>query len=153
MRSDWPAVDDVSGDAFLIGTDGCDDAEGSRVDLRTAVADDADDDFLPALLAPGFASVAFAQISNVLHDTVHGPCKEAVVLIIHGHDDEQLRSTGRVIVDLTERESIVLEVVRVASSGGISHVGVFTLILVYAEVKQLCRDSRIKHKVAMEEPV
>jgi hypothetical protein len=83
---------------------------------------------------------------------VHGPCEQAVVFIVHGHDDEQLCSTGRVIVHLTEGETVVLEVVRVASRSGVAHVRVLALIFVDAEVKQLCRDRRIKHEVAMEEP-
>ena len=32
--------------------------------------------------------VAFTQISDAPHDAVHGPRKQAVVLIVHGHDDE-----------------------------------------------------------------
>jgi hypothetical protein len=55
-------------------------------------------------------------------------------------------------VHLTEGESVVLEVVRVASRGGVTHMRVFTLLLVYAEVKQFCRDCCIKHKIAVEEP-
>ena len=53
---------------------------------------------------------------------------------------------------LTEGESIVLEVVRVASRGGVAHMREFTVILVYAEVKQFCRDCCIKHEIAVEEP-
>jgi len=55
-------------------------------------------------------------------------------------------------VHLTEGETIVLEVVRVTSRSRVAHVRVFALIFVDAEVKQLCRDRRIKHKVAVEEP-
>jgi len=55
-------------------------------------------------------------------------------------------------VHLTEGEPIVLEVVRVASRGGVTHMREFTLILVYAEVKQFCGDWSIKHKIAVEEP-
>jgi hypothetical protein len=60
MRSNWLPIDDVSRDAFLISAYGRDNAESSRIDLLTTIADDADDDFLPTLLAPGLAAVAFA---------------------------------------------------------------------------------------------
>jgi hypothetical protein len=60
MRNDGLPIDDVSRDAFLISAYGRDHAEGSRVDLLTAVANDADDDFLPTLLSPGLATVALA---------------------------------------------------------------------------------------------
>jgi hypothetical protein len=54
---------------------------------------------------------------------------------------------------LTEGEPIFLEVVGVASRGRVTHMRVFTLILLYAEVEQFSRDWRIKHKIAVEEPV
>jgi hypothetical protein len=55
-------------------------------------------------------------------------------------------------VYLTEGEPIVFEVVRVASRGGVTHMRVFTLILLCAEVKQFCRDWCVKYKIAVEEP-
>ena len=33
------------------------------------------------------------------------------------------------------------------------HVGKFALFFMYAEVKQLCWDCGVKHKVAIEEPM
>lgn len=83
---------------------------------------------------------------------MHSHRKQTVVLVVHGHDDEQLRSTGRVIVHLTEGESIVLKVVRVASRGGVTHMREFAVFLVNAQVKQFCRDCCIEHKIAVEEP-
>ena len=50
VRHNRLPVDDVSCDTLLIGTYGCNNAEGSRVDLLTTVADDAGDHFLPAIL-------------------------------------------------------------------------------------------------------
>jgi hypothetical protein len=58
MRSDGLPIDDVTCDALLICAYGCNDAEGSRVDLLTTVANDADDDLLPTILAPGLAAVS-----------------------------------------------------------------------------------------------
>ncbi len=83
---------------------------------------------------------------------MHSPRKQTVVLVIHGHNDEQLCSTGRIIVHLTEGEPIFLEVVWITGRGGITHVRIFALILVYAEIEQFGRDWCIKHEIAMEEP-
>jgi hypothetical protein len=58
MRYNRLPVDDVSCDTFLIGTYDCENAEGSRVDLLTTIADDADDHFLPTILTPDLAAVA-----------------------------------------------------------------------------------------------
>jgi hypothetical protein len=58
MRSDRLPVDDVSCDALLICAYGSNNAEGSRVNLLTTIANDADDDFLPTLLAPGLAAIS-----------------------------------------------------------------------------------------------
>ena len=60
VRNDGLPIDDVGRDAFLISAYGRDDAKSSRVNLLTTIANDANDDFLPALLAPGLAAVALA---------------------------------------------------------------------------------------------
>ena len=60
MRHNRLPVDDVSYDTFLIGTYGRENAEGSRVDLLTTIADDADDHFLPTILTPDLAVVALS---------------------------------------------------------------------------------------------
>jgi hypothetical protein len=57
MRSDRLPIDDVSCDALLICAYGRNNAESSRVNLLTTVANDADDDFLPTILAPGLAAI------------------------------------------------------------------------------------------------
>ncbi len=53
---------------------------------------------------------------------------------------------------LTEGEPIFLEVVWITGRGRITHVRIFALILVYAEIEQFGRDWRIEHEIAMEEP-
>ena len=58
MRHNRLPVDNVSCDTLLIGTYGRNNAEGSRVDLLTTIADDADDHFLPTILTPDLAAVA-----------------------------------------------------------------------------------------------
>ena len=88
MRDHCLPVNDVSRDTLLICAHGGDDAEGARVDLFTTITDDADDDLLPAFLTPGLAAIALAQKGDILHDAVHCPRKEAVIFVVHGHDDE-----------------------------------------------------------------
>jgi hypothetical protein len=58
MRSDRLPIDDIMCDALLICAYGRNNAEGSRVDLLATIANDADDDFLPTLLAPGLAPIS-----------------------------------------------------------------------------------------------
>ncbi len=58
MRSDGLPIDDVTRDAFLICANGCDNAESSRVDLLAPIANDADNDFLPTVLAPSLATIS-----------------------------------------------------------------------------------------------
>ena len=145
------AIDDVDRNAFLIRAYGRDHAKGTRVDLLPTVSDDADHHFLPTVFTPGLAAIPLTQISNVLHDTMHRPRKQAVILVVHGHDDEQLRSTRRIIMHLTEGEAIILKVVRVTRRGRIAHVSELALIFMNAEVKELCRDRRVEHKIAVKE--
>jgi len=58
MRHNRLPVDNVSRDALLVGTNGRENAEGSRVDLLTTVADDAGDHFLPTIFTPDLAAIA-----------------------------------------------------------------------------------------------
>lgn len=112
-------------DAFLVATHGGEDAEGSRVDFGTTVADDTNDYFFPAVFAPSFASVAFTEMGDVFYDAVHGTSEEFLVFVVHGHDNEEFGTTRRVVVDLTEGEAIVFEVVWIASGCGITHMSEF----------------------------
>ena len=52
---------------------------------------------------------------------------------------------------LMEGEAIIFEVVRVTSHGRMAHVSELALIVMDAEVKQLCWDCRVEHKAAVEE--
>jgi hypothetical protein len=56
------------------------------------------------------------------------------------------------MVNLTEGEAIILEVVRVISCSRIMHVGKFALIFMNTVVKQICWDFAVEHKVSMEKP-
>ena len=145
------AVDDIGRNAFLIRAYGCDNAKCTRIDLLATVADDADHHFLPTVFTPRLAAIPLTQIRNVLHDAMHRPRKQAVILVVHGHDDEQLCPTRRVIMHLTEGEAAIFKVVRITSRGRIAHVSELAIIFMDAEVKQLCWDCRVEHKVAVEE--
>ena len=60
MRGNWFAVDDVGRDALLVSADSRNSAQRARVDLLTPIADDANDNFLPAILSPSLAAIALA---------------------------------------------------------------------------------------------
>jgi hypothetical protein len=57
------------------------------------------------------------------------------------------------MVNLTEGEAIILEVVRVTSRSRITHVGKFVLVFMNAVVKQICWDFAVEHEVSMEKPM
>ena len=153
MRGNRFAVDEVGRDAVLVCTNDCNSAQRAQVDLLTPVADDTNDDFLPAILSPELAVFTTTEISDILHDTVHGACEQRVVLLVHRNDDEELRQPGWLAEHLAQRESVVLEVVRIARRSRIAHMCELALVFVYAAVEQFGRHWRVEHKVAVEEPV
>jgi hypothetical protein len=73
MRHYRLPVDDVLRNAFLVRSYSRNNAERSRIDLLTTVADDANDHFLPTLLSPCLAAITFTQIRDIFHNAVHGP--------------------------------------------------------------------------------
>ena len=150
MGSDGLSIDDVLRDAFLVDAHGGDDAEGARVDLGAPVADDADDDLPPAVVAPYLAAVPAAEMGDVPHDAVHGAAEELLVLVVHGHDDEELGAAGGGVVALAEGEAGALEVVGVAGGGGVAHVGELAVGLVGAFVEQLAGDGGVEDEVSVE---
>jgi hypothetical protein len=152
MRGNCFAIDDVLRNAILVCANSRDSTQSARIDLLTSIANDTNDDLLPSVLPPSLAAIALTQISDILHDAMHRAREQRVVLIVHRHDDEQLRPAGRVIVYLAQCESVVFEVVRIARRGRITHMCELALVFVCAEVEQFGRDSRVEHKVAMEEP-
>ena len=153
MRGNRIAVDDVGRNAVLVCTNDRNSAQRTRVDLLTPVADDTNDDLFPAILSPELAVFTPTEISDVLHDAMHGACEQRVVLIVHRNDDEELRLPGRFAEHLAQRESVVLEVVRIARRSRIAHMCELALVFVYAAVEQFGRHRRVEHKVAVEEPV
>ena len=144
------SVDGILGDSFLIDTHGSNCTQCTRVDFGTPIGNDAHDDLLPSILTPSLTPISFAQVDDVLHNTVHGPSEELLVFVVHGENDEQFRSPGRVVQDLTQGEPGVLEFIGVTSGSRISHVGELSFCLERTPVKQLGRDCGIQNKVSME---
>ena len=86
----------------------------------------------PTLFTPRLAPLTGDQVLNVLHDTthssviksaslprthrLHSPTEQLFILVVHGHDDEQLRLACRFIHCRTECISLRLEIVGVACS-------------------------------------
>jgi hypothetical protein len=90
---------------------------------------------------------------DILDHAMHSTAEQLLVFIVHCHDDEELRPARRVIMDLAERKTLILEVVGVACSSRVAHMCEFTLVAKGAHVKQLGRDSGVEDKVTVEKPV
>jgi hypothetical protein len=86
-RETYLPVNDMSYDVSLIRAYGRNNTESSRVAPTTTIADDVDDNFLPAICTSRLAAIV-TQMGNVFHDGRRNPCKWAVVFVIHGHGDE-----------------------------------------------------------------
>jgi hypothetical protein len=148
VSRDVLVVDLLLGDALLIHAHTGQQRPGPRVDLGTAVADDAHDDLLPGVLAPRLALGALAHVLDVLEHTDHGARKQNLVLVVHGHDDEQLSVAGLAEELLAEGEVLVVEVVRIACRSRVSHVGELVALAVGQLVQQLRRDRAVQHQVS-----
>ena len=90
-------------------------------------------------------------MSNVLDDPMHGSAKQLLFFVVHRHDDEQFRASRRVIVDLSQREPSIFEVVGVARRSRVPHVRKLALVAQRTHVEQLGGYSRVEHKVAVEQ--
>jgi len=113
--------------ALLVDTHGSNDAQRPHIDLSSAITHNTHDDFLPPFLAPSFAPLPLTQMGNILDDSIHSTTEELLVFVVHGHENEELRAAWGVVHDLTEGEAGSFEAVRVASGGGVAHVGKFAL--------------------------
>ncbi len=110
-------------DAFLVASHRGDDAESSGVDFGSTVAYDAD--FQPSL--PHILLLSHLHRWATFLITLHGSGEELFVFVVSGHDDEEFGPTGRVVVDLAESETVVLEIVGIAGCGRVAHVSEFVL--------------------------
>lgn len=115
MSGDRFSVDGIFGDSLLVNTHGSDGTQRTRVNFGAPIRNDAHNDLLPSILAPGFAPISFAQVGDILDDAMHGTSEELFIFVVHGENDEEFRPPRRVIKDLTQGESGVLEIIWVAS--------------------------------------
>ena len=82
------SVDGILGDSLLVNTHCSDGAQCTGVDFGASIGNDAYDDLLPSVLTPSFTPFSFAQVGDVLYNTVHGTSEEVLFFIVHGEDDE-----------------------------------------------------------------
>jgi len=75
MRCHRLPINDIGHDTLLIRAFVRNNTENLRVDLPTTVADDVDDQFLPAALTPRLAAIMLTQRGQVLHAALRSPCK------------------------------------------------------------------------------
>ena len=137
--------------ALLVRAHGRNNTQRPRIDLPSSITHNTHHDLFPPFLPPGLAAVPLAQMRNVLDHTMHGAAEELLVFVVHGHNNKEFRAARRVIVDLTEGEARVLEIVGIASGSGISHMGEFAFGTVRAHVEQFFRDCIVEDKVAMKQ--
>jgi len=183
VRGDRLAIDGVFSDAFLVtahlrGTSNTDmgvrvswtyqveDLEGPFIDFASAIRNDANDDFLPAVCAPRFRSVAAAEVSDVLENPavryqywfvfasgagnarVHRSAEQDLVFIIHSHHNEEFCMPA-----IEVRSKAVLgthEIIGVASCSGVAHLGHF-LDTVHTLGNNMGGDLDVENKVAVLE--
>jgi hypothetical protein len=124
-----------------------------RVDLAPSITHNTHHHLFPPVLTPRLASVPLTQMRNILDHTVHRPAEQLLVFVVHGHDDEQLRATRRVVVHLTESEARVFEIIGIAGGCGVPHMGEFAFGTVRTHVEQLFGHCVVEDKVAVEESV
>ena len=105
------SVNGILGDSLLIDAHCSNCTQGARVDFGTSIGNDAHNDLLPSILTPSLTPISLAQMGDILHNTVHGSSEELFVFVVHGENNEQLRSPGRIVQDLAQGESRVLEVI------------------------------------------
>ncbi len=151
MRLDGLLVDVVLCDAVLVHAHGSERVERTGVDLLAPVRDNADDDLLPAHLAPGTAAAAGAEVADILHDGVHSAREAVLVLVVHGDADEELRLARGAPDALAQLVAALGKVVRVARHGRVPHVRELDLVAPREEAVQDGRDLAFEHELAVDE--
>lgn len=151
VSSNLLVVDSVFGDALLIASHGCECVEDSGVHFGPSVGYDANNNLLPAVLAPRPTLCTRAKVRNVPHDTVHGARKVNLVLVVHGDGDEELRLALRRTKVLTHLVPIVDKVVRVTGHGRVPHVRELGAILPGKKAVQRGRDLTLENELAVDE--
>jgi hypothetical protein len=121
MGGDILASDAVLGNALLIATHQVKDLEGTLVDLRATIGDDAHYDLLPAIWSPHLRAGAAAKVGNVLDNCVHRPDEEDFVFVVHGQDDEKLRLAP---VEIWSKGiPLAHKLIRITRSRSVAHFG------------------------------
>jgi hypothetical protein len=91
VRFDFLPVDQVFGYSVLVDAHGDKNIEDARMNISTAIGNNAHYDLLPPVFSPYSASRSGAKMRDIAHYPMHRSCKEDFVLIKHGDRDEQLR--------------------------------------------------------------
>ena len=154
VRRDLLLVDRLLADAVLVHAEARQHRARARVDLGAPVAHHAHDDLLPRLLAPRLAGRAVRHDLDVLEHADQGAREQEVVLVVHGHHDEQLRVAGLREQALAQREALGEEVGRVARRGRVAHVRELVALRrrrVRDLVQQPRRHRAVEHQVAVEQ--
>ena len=154
MSSDILSVDGLLGNSILVATHGGEDSTSPGVDLATTIADDANDDLLPSLLAPRLAAISAIHVLDILDDTHHCSRKQLVFFVVHGNYDEQLSVAGLREQPLAQRETLSIEIRGIASSCRVTHVReLITLwgLRVRHLVQQSWWNGAVQHEVAVEQ--
>ena len=127
---------------------------GPRVDLGSTIADDTYDDFLPSFFAPGLAVCPRAHVLYVFENPNHCSREEKIVFVVHGNNDEKLGIAGLCEQPLSQSESCIIELRRVASSCGISHVGElvsFRWLSMRYLTQEFGWNRAVEHKIAIKQ--
>lgn len=82
VRRDFLPIDHVLHNAVLVAAHDPEGSQYSRSHFITAVANDANYYFLPAVGTPGFRAGSRAQVSNIFHDRRKGLCEKVLVLVV-----------------------------------------------------------------------
>jgi hypothetical protein len=88
---------------------------------------------------------------DVLYNTMHRTAEQLLVLIVHSHHNEKLRSTRRTVQQLAEVEFRYLEVIRIARSGRVPYVRKLALVAQGAHIQQFRGYREVEHEVTVEE--
>lgn len=153
MRRNWLPINNILRNPILIRPHRRHHTKCPRINLLPPIAHHTHHDLLPPVLAPRLTPVPLTQMRDILHHAVHSAREQPVVLVVHRHDDEEFGAARGVVVDLTEGEAGVFEVVWVTGGGGVAHVGEFAFVALGAHVEEFGGHSGVEDEVAVEESV
>lgn len=147
------AVDLLLGNPILVNTQPGQHCPSARVDLRTTVADHADNNLLPRVFAPSLAVGTGTHVLDILEHTDQSASEEEIVLVVHGDDDEELRVPGFREKLLAQGVALLEEIRRVAGRRRVPHMGKLVASRRFSVrdlAEQLRCDGTIKNQIAIE---